>query len=1011
MTSLQRLVCGAALAGWILVAAGCSDGEGQDQGVSVADLKVQLDDARLYACPTPGKACNAHSLCAFNPTCGTDLLCRPESWTNCDDKLDCTDDLCAGQGRCTNTPKKGFCRVGYKAGTSDGGVPVMSAKCVAEGARKPGEPCMGCAPTQSDGGTTNNTKWMPVGGGTCDDNDACTHTDTCNAGVCKGTSYYVKCADKYNCTKTMCDGKGGCLGSKLIAGYCLINGTCYKKGDKKSDGSCNTCDPSVSTVAWTPIGNSCQIVKKCYSKGDKHPGGCAECDPAANTKAWTVKGSFCLIDGTCKKPGAKDSTKCDTCDPKKNKYDWSVRAGMCNIGGFCHAKGIKHPKGCAECDPAASASAWTVKGSFCLINNACKKPGDKDGILCASCDPTKSKAAWTPLAGNCKIFGACYKKGDQHPGKCAACDPAKDPSGWTITGTSKACLIDNVCKKSGDKHLSGCATCAPAKSQVTWTATTGLCKIQGLCYQKGAQHPGKCATCDPAKSATSWSPSGTSCVIKQQCVASGTKDKSGCGVCDPKKAPTSWTVASGKNCIVGPNKCVAAGALELGGCGVCNPAKNPNGWTQIPGCKVTHDWSQGVGGNVAFNLADLAVDPVGNLYITGYFQNTIVFGSSAHTSNGSQDIVLASFTPGGKLRWSRSFGSSSADQGKGVAVDAAGSVRITGSFSNSVNFGGSTLTSKGMHDAFVAAFDNSGKHLWSTSFGSSSNDYGFGVGVDGNGNTFATGSFLYSVNPGSGTLTSNGALDVYLARFDSKGKVQWAKGYGGSSSDYSHRLALDPGGNVYITGYFYNSVSFGGKTFTSKGGTEGFVAGYSSSGKHRWSRAIGSVGYDAGTGVATDNKGNVYASGQFYNSVDFGGETVSSLGGSDTYVASYSPGGSLRWVRTHGSTGHELGGGIDADQLGNVYTTGKYRGFMTLMGKTTLTAIGYDDAYFVSYDATGKLRWARSHGSGGNDAGHRVKAAPGGYVYATGYYQSSVDFGGGLFPSGSSTIYLLKLKQ
>ena len=1018
MQSLKSL----SLLGILLLAltVGCSDDVDTDAGITNSDAKLDgTGDSfvkklpanyKPYPCKVPGRSCNAHDACAFNPICGGDYKCWPEYLMDCDDKLDCTTDKCAGLGICSNLPKDGYCRVMYKTGTDDGGVPITEPRCVKQGTRKPDDPCYACAPTSSDAGASNNTKWMPVSGGTCDDQNKCTKNDTCLNGTCKGSSFLSLCSDGYACTLDLCDGSGGCLGNVLKQGWCLINGTCYLKGGKKPDGTCYECDPAKSVSDWTAISNTCTIDSKCYNHGDKNIGKCAECDTKASTMSWTVKGDSCLISNACKKPGDLDTIKCSQCDPKTSKYKWTPLAGLCKIDNKCYAKGITHPLNCAECDPTASATSWTVKGSYCLINNKCFNPKTKDSINCSTCDPATSKYAWTPIPGLCKISGTCFVKGAVHSGKCAECAPSASATSWTVKSTVNECLINNVCKKSGDKDLSGCATCDPTKSKVAWTSTAGLCKIDGACYQKAATHPKGCGTCDPTKSVTAWTPSAGKCVINQMCKTSGATHSTACGSCDPTKSGTSWTVSTGKSCIVGPNKCVGSASTEPGGCGTCDPTKDANGWTKGTGCMAVHDWSQKFGGSSSDMPYGMDVDSSGNVYITGYFYNTINFGGTTHTSKGSYDVYVASFTPSGKYRWSMTFGNTSSDYGYDLAVDAAGNVYVTGGFYNSIDCGGNTLSSKGGNDVFVCAFDSKGKHLWSNSWGSTSTDYGYAIAADSNSNVYLTGYHYSTINFGGSTLTSAGSYDIFLASFDSKGKHRWSKNFGNTSSDYGYGIAVDGSDNVYLTGYFYYGVNFGGSTLYPTGSGDMYLASFTPSGVHRWSKAFGGTSSDYGYAVATDKSGNVYVTGYVYGAVDFGGGSLTSNGSGDAYIASFTPAGSHRWSKLMGGTSSDYGYGLATDASGNVYVTGYFYTSISF-GKKSHTSNGSYDAFIASYDSTGTYRWSRTYGSTSSDYGRQVSVGPSGDLYATGYFYYTVDFGGGDLTALSTDIFLMKFKQ
>ena len=115
--------------------------------------------------------------------------------------------------------------------------------------------------------------------------------------------------------------------------------------------------------------------------------------------------------------------------------------------------------------------------------------------------------------------------------------------------------------------------------------------------------------------------------------------------------------------------------------------------------------------------------------------------------------------------WSKRFGDASSQVGNSVATDASGNVIVTGSFQGTVNFGGDTLTSAGSDDIFVAKFDAAGVHQWSQRFGDATSQVGQSVATDASGNVIVTGSIQGTVNFGSGTLTSAGTTDIFVAKF------------------------------------------------------------------------------------------------------------------------------------------------------------------------------------------------------------------------------------------------------
>lgn len=381
---MRRALLRVALVVGALALACCSDGDKDgDQGVTVPDGSV-ADLGELWPCEEPGKPCNAHNPCAIDPVCGADKLCRPTSMQDCDDGLECTDDICAGMGLCENRPRAGACALpvpgsaGTDAGAPDAGSGKTVIQCFKDEEAKPGDPCMICDPDDDP------TQWSAANGGACDDGDACTKDDYCQAGVCKGVYYGTQCADDYGCTDDVCDGKGGCLGNDLRSDWCLINGTCVMDGAADATG-CQVCDVSVSQSDWTLLTNVCVISGMCYKPGDKSQNGCGECKPSVDPNDWTPLPNTCLISGTCYKPGDKSQSGCGECDPTQSATDWSPISNTCLISGTCYKDGDPHPQGCAKCDSAASGTSWTVTDSTkCVVSDSCVDKATSP-LACGAC--------------------------------------------------------------------------------------------------------------------------------------------------------------------------------------------------------------------------------------------------------------------------------------------------------------------------------------------------------------------------------------------------------------------------------------------------------------------------------------------------------------------------------------------------------------------------------------------------------------------------------------------------
>jgi len=418
-----------------------------------------------------------------------------------------------------------------------------------------------------------------------------------------------------------------------------------------------------------------------------------------------------------------------------------------------------------------------------------------------------------------------------------------------------------------------------------------------------------------------------------------------------------------------------------------------------------HFWSHNFGGVGMVEGYSVAVDASGNVYVTGRFIGTVSFGGASFTSvSTSNDIFLAKYSANGVHLWSQQFGSTGEDQGLAVAVDNTGSVLVTGLFEGTVNFGASSLTSVGVADIFLAKYNTNGVHVWSQRFGNTGTEGGLAIAVDASRNVFMSGRFYGAVSFGGAILTSSGytgggfgPTDIFLAKYDANGAHLWSQRFGDSQDhDGANDVAVDPSGNVLITGYFRYSVNFGGSTLTSLSfSTDIFLAKFNPNGIHLWSQRFGGGNNpDSGTGVAADASGNVLLTGYFTDLVNFGGSTLFSVDREmpDAFLAKLNSNGVHQWSQAFpGSNSSPRGIAVDAS--GNVVISGFFPGTINL-GGSLFTSAGSYDAFIAKYNTNGAHQWSRRFGSTSAEIGFDVAVDGSGNALATGYFHLTVDFGG-----------------
>src|SRR5205823_5746104 len=262
--------------------------------------------------------------------------------------------------------------------------------------------------------------------------------------------------------------------------------------------------------------------------------------------------------------------------------------------------------------------------------------------------------------------------------------------------------------------------------------------------------------------------------------------------------------------------------------------------------------------------------------------------------------------------------------GRAVAVDHDGNVLVTGKFSGTIDFGTGPLTSAGSSDIFLAKYSAAGAPLWSQSFGGGAGDIGNGVAVDGSGNVVLIGTSGGGVDFGGGHIMANGYA-IVVAKFSPAGAYLWSKGVGDSFSNSGNAVAIDPSGNIAVTGAFSGPADFGGGALNSAG-VDIFLAKLSPAGAHMWSRRFGSaLATHTGNGVACDSSGNVLMTGSFENSIDLGAGWMTSFAHKDMFVAKYSPAGDYLWSKLAGGLFDDAGSGIAVDMSAKVVVTGTFQ--------------------------------------------------------------------------------------
>ena len=127
--------------------------------------------------------------------------------------------------------------------------------------------------------------------------------------------------------------------------------------------------------------------------------------------------------------------------------------------------------------------------------------------------------------------------------------------------------------------------------------------------------------------------------------------------------------------------------------------------------------------------------------------------------------------------WVITLGGKGGVSGSDIATDIANNYYVIGNFNGFANFGSQTKTSLGLWDVFLAKYNSSGNLLWiqQISSGTNQSSYGIGISLDAANNIYITGNFNGSLTFGTFSLTTTGGYDAFTAKYDNGGNFIWAK--------------------------------------------------------------------------------------------------------------------------------------------------------------------------------------------------------------------------------------------
>jgi hypothetical protein len=481
-----------------------------------------------------------------------------------------------------------------------------------------------------------------------------------------------------------------------------------------------------------------------------------------------------------------------------------------------------------------------------------------------------------------------------------------------------------------------------------------------------------------------------------------------------------------------------------------------------PNIPIINGWATRIAGLAASQNYSTIVDSNNNAIISGvydgattiYNSDGTIFGTLPFT--GVVDGFVVKYDSNGFAIWATRIAGSGFDGGISINVDSNDNIVITGQYTASTtiynsdgSIFGTLVFTGGAADCCVIKYNPNGFGIWATRIAGTALDTGNGITVDSGNNIIITGQFQSSAiiynKDGStfSTLTSVGAANCFVVKFNPDGFGVWQTKIGGTGIEAGIAINVDSNNSIVVVGRYssnpvtiYNSDGLTFGTLLFSGVRDCFIVKYNPNGFGIWATRIAGTGQDFPLGITIDSGNNIIVSGYYTalttifnaNGSSFGTLTLNGI--RNCFVVKYNPNGSGIWATRIAGTSLSSfvnGNGITVDSGNNIIVTGYYQDPVSVFNADgsvfeTLAFSGTipnGDCFVVKYASNGFGVWATRIASTGEEFGSSVSVDANNSIVVSGSYDSNPliiynangSIAGTLALSGDANCFVVKYKS
>lgn len=336
-------------------------------------------------------------------------------------------------------------------------------------------------------------------------------------------------------------------------------------------------------------------------------------------------------------------------------------------------------------------------------------------------------------------------------------------------------------------------------------------------------------------------------------------------------------------------------------------------------------------------------------------------------------FLFCTYSPlcGQTILSAKTYGGTETDAATSIAIDEKGDQYVTGIFNQTLIIN-DTLVSKGQDDVFIFKRNQENEILWTQHFGSASDEQSSKI-VYQDGFIYTVGFFWDDIMLDTiQLLAGTGGSALYIAKWDTLGKVQWARNIQGNGVKSAESLAIGKDNQVYVIGYFSENIQPNSLPISGNGTVNAFLSAYGSSGNFIDFSIYGETSETRFRDIQADTSGNLYILGEFDGQVNFGNATLTS-GANDLngFLLKIVPQNtSLNWIEHLSGVGDVFPQKVFFDDNQNIYTVGYYINSLNFSGQKMIqTASNDHDVFIGKYRKNGTFVDGKSLGGADNEFG------------------------------------------